>query len=163
VWNSESRCRATQFQEGRVALAEGDWFLERAQREEFAEPPHAVSTAHFGALDDPRPPFRIPDQPWLSARTDRRQAVGGAGGPARHALENPIHAVSPQVRVSIHEEEHSADSTRSARVVEKPGTAAISAALADLTAARLPKRSSSRVRLSGPMPGMSSNSDVMVR
>ena len=35
--------------------------------------------------------------------------------------------------------------------------------VAVFTAARLPNRSSSRVRLSGPMPGMSSNSEVMVR
>ena len=52
---------------------------------------------------------------------------------------------------------------RSAMAVDIPGRAANSVAVADLTPARLPKRSNRRRRRVGPIPGMFSSSEVIVR
>src|SRR5437870_9784338 len=61
----------------------------------------------------------------------------------------------PRLQPRIHVRARSRSRIRSARVVEKPGTAAISAGVAVFTPASEPNRSSSARRRLGPIPGRS--------
>jgi len=168
----EFRRKNEEFDQQRAALlskatdevnAERHRLLEGTQRQEVAEPPHPVPPANLRALPDAGPAVRVPHQPGLPADANRGQPLRGAGVAAGETFERPVDPIGGARVRFRHVRVPRVVRTRSARRVEKPGTAAISATLAVLTAARLPKRSSSRVRLSGPTPGMSRSSEVMVR
>src|SRR5207245_2954998 len=149
------RAESVQRHERRAALTERHGRFAVRERQPLPIAPHGPAPLAQAGLRVRAWRRPVADEVRLpAALTHAREAGGVARCAAGRTLERPR---------ECHGHAFNRSRTRSASLVEKPGSAAISAGVAVLTPASEPERSSSTRRRAGPMPGTASSSEVMVR